>query len=212
LNEIDAERFPGTKIFGNALSMARIAELPESSLDATLLVVKQNGPVISVNRIGDGVIIIKNKDGRIQYDTPKFGNNMPAYLHYDWKSEYRQAYIKEAKTVSYTTNIKNNGKWGVPEIENHDLFTFLCSEIYLYDTSDIEYILICSDGLESFQDANKKPIPVETVIDQLTDFKSYAGKFITRRLETFLNKFCVENGWKHYDDLSVAGICVGNLV
>lgn len=211
LNEIDEYSFPDLKIFGNALSMARIAELPESSLDATLLVVKKNGPIIDVARAGDGVIIIKYKNGTVQYDSPKFGNNMPNYLHYNWKPEYRQAYVKEAKTVSYTTNIKNNGNWGVPTVEHEDMLEFLRANLYYYDTSDIEYILICSDGLESFQDANKKPIPLEIVIDQLTDFKSYAGKFITRRLETFLNKFCTENGWKHYDDLSVAGIYVGDL-
>jgi hypothetical protein len=75
----------------------------------------------------------------------------------------------------------------------------------LYTTTNIEWIALMSDGVHSFQDANKKEIDYTTIVKTLTDFKTNTGDFVKRRLNRF-TKECKKLQWTHYDDVSLAAI------
>ena len=52
-------------------------------------------------------------------------------------------------------------------------------------------------------------MPFWRVAEHLVGVKTFAGAFLARRCRRFLSRFCVENGWGHYDDFGVAGIWLG---
>lgn len=196
--------FPCEEILADADFMAKAAYLPRSALDATLLMAVQVDEGIKVFQIGDGVVAARHRNSNISYFSPHYTENMPYYLNYIGK--YEAEYIANAK-VRLAAGLKSSsGKW-----DSYPLFerSLNLVETYTFESSEYDLIMIMSDGVESFQRKdNGQPIPVEDVLDQLFCIKGYSGEFITRRCNKFLQKFCVDNGWIHYDDFSVAGIYI----
>jgi hypothetical protein len=201
--------FPAIKIVTDALAMARQCLLPSSSLDATLVGAVRDEDTVNTFRIGDGVIAVRYKEGGFLYSTVKFGNNMPSYLRYTIDPKNQEQYISEAKTIQTTYNTKTNGKWDDPEVHEFELDTYNLLGVMSFNTKEVDMVLIFSDGVESFVDANNQPVPLEKVLDQMFAISVTTGKFLTRRCNAFFNKFCVENKWKNTDDFSAAGLYVG---
>jgi len=76
-----------------------------------------------------------------------------------------------------------------------------------FDPSTYDLVMLFSDGVHTFQHSDTlTPINFLEVVDHLMDIKSFTGEFVTRRCRSFLNRFCVKNGWHHNDDLGVAAI------
>ena len=85
---------------------------------------------------------------------------------------------------------------------------------FTFSKHTFDMIMICTDGVSSFRKTepelgHSKPTPTKDVIQQITKIKSTKGEFVTRRMKSFLSKFCVTNGWDHADDVTVAGIYMG---
>lgn len=203
------EHFGEISIVGDAYNMALHAHFDRRALDGTLIRAVQlpSGEVI-VHQAGDGVVAARNRDtGLIRYHTTKFGNNMPYYLSYLLDLNERDRYFSMAKTVEVVHARQTEDGWKEHSLElplNRETKT--AQEFRFTPENDL--VLIMSDGAESFQDREGQPVPVEKIVEQLFDVKSFEGEFLVRRCNRFLTKFCAERGWKHNDDFSVAGIYI----
>jgi hypothetical protein len=204
------DSFPAIKITADALAMARQCLLPSTALDATLVgaIHDKQKSNVTMFRYGDGVMAARYKNGNIFYSTVKFGNNMPSYLRYILSPKDMKQYISEAVTVEETGNNRRDGKWSDAKVTETKLDGNLLYSNALI-TSDVDMVLIFSDGIESFIDANNQPVPLENILDQMFAISVTTGKFLTRRCKAFFDKFCVENKWKNTDDFSAAGLYVG---
>ena len=201
-------RFPVVKAVTEAKVMARMAWLPPESVDATLILAIRDKENLRIFRYGDGVIAIKPKDGSIWYQTVKYGGNKPFYPNYLTSERRWSEAVEEIKTMDMIT-----GSIGLPpdipttwELSSSpEQYQRIQDPEFLYEWKDVDTVLVFSDGVESFHQRGR-PIPLEDVLEQIFNFKSCAGRFLTRRCRRFFDKFCVENGWKNIDDFSVAGI------
>lgn len=213
--------FPALALITDAAAKARASDLPKEALDATLITAVRNGNVVHVRQTGDGVVVAKKRNGKLQYTSLKFGNNAPYYLSYLLSEGRRQSLLSpehaapenkaEAGLLTLTEGTFSEECWKTNSIPTQltysdDLGVTNVCRSFEFDASDTEFVLILSDGAESFQLKDGTPVPLEQVLEQICAIKGLAGEFIVRRCNRFLQSFCVERGWKHYDDLSVAGI------
>lgn len=171
--------------------------LAPEALDATLLVVQETvqGDVEAVVR-GDGIVVARRRDGRVQHWSVSFTHNAPAYLSYLLSTERLGTYLAAAglRLINgLEPNLADPGD----------------SVRQRFSRAEYDMVLIMSDGAESFQKRQGTcfvSVPLEDVIAQVMDFKIVGPGFIKRRMGRFLTKFCPENGWHHNDDFTVAGI------
>jgi hypothetical protein len=200
--------FPRDKILSEALGMVRQIAIPKMALDATLLAGTLEGRYFRTFQTGDGVIVCRMRDGSLRYYQTRFGANMPYYLSYGLDTDRQLAYLEAAKTVTLTTNRFEPGVgWGTPAERVENLDEFRSCQTHIFGRDEVETVLLLSDGAESFmRKGTTESIPLEAVIEQVSAFKNYGGDFITRRLNAFLERYCVQEGWVHNDDFSCAGI------
>lgn len=192
---------------------AQIMNLPQQSLDATLLAAFNNEyGSIHVFLCGDGVVIAQRPDNNFDYYIIEYNNNTPAYLSYTLDQDRYKAYFAqqngaEGKMTRYSPFFP------VPIVYN--LWTKHCCPNNFFTTltftqKDTKLVMLVTDGILSFQrkteDGTHEHIEVKEVIEQLLDIKSFTGNFMARRCQKFLKTFCKENGWFHTDDLAVAAI------
>lgn len=177
-------------------------------LDATLLCCYDDGEFIKVNCAGDGAIVIKFQDGHIWYCEIDY-NGAPGYLSYLLKPENKKKYVETfggIRTVKlYIDGVQQ--KYVTTSCVETDPFF----EKFSFKKSDVDYVMVASDGINSFTastDAGPVPVSPIDVVAKLADIKSLHGEFIARRLKFFLKKECPALGWNHSDDLSIAAIAV----
>jgi len=206
----------GTTVAGCVAEQLRLLDLPINSMDATLLVAFEFNEKIYFYAYGDGYYQIKYKNQDIHFGTTKFNSNAPYYLSY-WSNPQRNIdYInKFGNEVETITGSYTDGE------ENCELKTETVDLSFSHETDvkfpipidELEYIMIMSDGVESFQDYSNLPAsPIETaeIIKELSSFKNTKGKFITRRTNAAIKKF-MKQDIDHYDDLSVAGMYMDRI-
>lgn len=180
---------------------------PQESLDATLLVAEEVGDEIVVRMYGDGVILTRTREGIVSYTTVDFEQNAPYYLSYaiGQGTSNREALYRSVCTSKTTVHRRRvDGVWQEPLTETGPIGDVEQRRVYPKENFDL--VLVCSDGVKSFTNATGE-VPFEQVLDHMLTFKSLHGEFLTRRLK-FFEKTCREQGWSHYDDLSVAGIYI----
>lgn len=175
---------------------------PSQALDATLMVAQETETDIIVRMYGDGVLATRTRDGIVSYTSLEFDGNSPYYLNYLTKAGRHQAFRDMCKTVQVTHRRRVDGVWQSPLEETNLIGDIELSRIY--SKANYDLVLLLSDGAKSFVKGGN-PVPVEDVLDQVFAFKGLKGEYLTRRLN-FFEKFCREQGWRHKDDLSVAGI------
>jgi hypothetical protein len=205
------EDLDGYDVARTAWKMARQAGLGSRSIDATLIRAVKLDDEIIVHQAGDGIVAARERaTGRLVYYSASFGSNMPYYMSYclDPTGELLR-YFAMAKTADFITGVQENPPaWSERITHSCQIAAANMVREFHFDER-FDLVLIMSDGAESFQQANGTPVPVEDVLDQFFQIKSFVGEFITRRCNRFLGKFCAEKGWTHADDLSVAGIYAG---
>jgi hypothetical protein len=195
-------------ILASAEQMINSARLPSSALDATLLMAYPDQNVIRVVQTGDGVIAGRRKDGSLFYESLEFSGNAPRYLSYDLTPTKREAFEREGQTLTAERGFRGtNGEWLPADRLVVPTTQARLSEFHL---NDWDLVLLFSDGAMSLCTPQGLAVPISEVLDQIFDFKGYAGKFISRRCGTFFSRFCVERGWKNTDDFSCAGIYCGD--
>jgi hypothetical protein len=197
--------------------MANSINLPPQCLDATLMVAYQDGDQVHIVISGDGVVILRMRDSQ-EFFTYRysFSNNVPGYLSYTLDPQRLETFFDPPYDFPDPTGVRTLEKtwgWGKPRYEAtsldpQDLNSFFV-EISVH-SSIIDLVMICSDGVESFQERQEngslEPVHFMEVAEQLSQIKKPRGEFVTRRMQKFLGSFCKKNNWTHSDDLAVAGI------
>lgn len=196
-----------TGVLQLASHMSDAAKLPRESLQATLLTADfHEDKGWTVYRAGDGLIVYRFTDGRVAYNTIAYDNNIPAYLSYLLNEEDHRAFLGTVSGITSTIcERESNGRWGQRDTFREE--ARIGGDIGY--PVDVDLVLLFSDGIESFQDRDGALVPVESILDELLSIKNFKGQFLSRRCGSFLSRTCVERGWKHADDFSVAGIYVG---
>lgn len=208
LFEMDGREHGG--LLSTAQLMRQAAYLPQQCLDATLIRAMIVDDQIKVHQSGDGIVAARHRASQeLQFVSRHFGENMPYYLSYRLNPNEELKYLERAKTWSQDAGGRcfpsTVGNWQTATDADQPLKRDLLVTEYRFGP-EYDLVLIMTDGAESFQTLGGDPVELTAVLDQLFDIKGYEGAFITRRCNRFLGKFCTEQGWKHTDDISVAGI------
>lgn len=180
-------------------------ELDPHALDATLLMARETSESdAEVFVCGDGVVVARRRDGT-GYDfwTLSFNLNAPEYLSYRLDTDRYAEYQKAGGGV-----LTVSGK--CPPVG--DCLQARVQGVHfsrVFPRAVYDVVLVMSDGAESFQKRDGTrlvPVPLTDVLDQVLDLKVLTPGFLRRRMGKFLGKFCVANGWQHYDDFAVGGL------
>lgn len=179
-------------------------------LDATLLMAFQAEREIRVFVTGDGVVAAR-KRGSVEYHywAVRYPSGAPGYLSYLLDPKRLAVFIGQTegtRLVEHYTGPRDEirnirvpwGAWGP-------------AWTLQLDPAEYDLVAVMSDGAESFQreeGGRLVPVPLWDVLDQVMSVKGAKGQFITRRLNRFLTRFCVKNGWQHYDDFGVAALAI----
>jgi hypothetical protein len=220
------DEFPGPPGQGaepyhhGAISAARahaaLLGLSDRSLDATLLTAVVRGPAWHIAIYGDGVVAVKDRQGRISIHSVSFAEGYPDYPNYDADPARRWAFLARTgnRRMIETVVLEPDGSVG-----ERQLSTEPGSEGYYHDTGEVagcEWIAVLSDGAHSFTRPlasdgapARESVSLPEVLAELLAFKSATGVFVQRRVQRFQQQ-CEQRGWQHHDDLSVGVIYLGD--
>lgn len=136
--------------------------------------------------LGDGVVHFKINEDTYTYII-MWDDNMPFYLHYDVNKDVfnNQKTIKKYKNGVLYETIKDSLKYFILDIND----------------SNIEYILVATDGIEQIK-KNNTYIDILDIISNLTSFKSIKGSFLKRRCIRALKNYTNEDV-KLIDDIGI---------
>jgi len=206
--------------FGNSFDPERAAwtadgwreaiRLSPSALDATLLMAFEltDRKKVRVVVVGDGVVAARYRDtGKYDYWAIRYPSGAPGYLTYLLDQERQQVFLAQTQgkrtieTVMEGKSSLQEEDWSLrgPAWQRH------------FETDQYDLIAVMSDGAESFQrfqGTSLEAIPLSEVLDQVMSVKGCTGEFMHRRINRFLTRFCLDNGWQHYDDFSVAALAL----
>ena len=182
-------------------------------LDATLLTAVCGKQKTKIVCWGDGVVVVKKKDGTSRIIEIEASDGYPSYLSYHFYQDRIMDMRRAEKNIIVRDyHLESNGIFYSPVITLQEFFT---PYVETLDTQELEFVLLMSDGVQSFyntdsNDHGRKAQPVSfiTIVKELMAFKNFQGEFVQRRFNKVLKEANV-NQWEHYDDLSVAGIFIG---
>lgn len=197
-----SDTFPSLVIH-EAAAMARQAMLPRQSLDATLLVAtRAPGAGVQVFQAGDGIVAARRRSGDFEFSAIEFSKGIPLYLSYLLSGEARARFDAEEQSMTIETGGPGRAEFLWPQAP-------AVSRLLTFDAAIYDLVLLLSDGAQSFVERDGRAVPLPTVLAQVFDFKNLTGQFLARRCGRFLSSYCAEQGWRHADDFSVAGIYLG---
>jgi len=182
--------------------------LETSSFDATLWIALVSGSNVFVMGWGDGVVI-QNRKRIIQVTKYEYESNAPYYLSYGLSHQRQIDYADEfADSKIFCSDMAiSNGKKECYTQERKCDAPFL---LYMdRSESPLISISICSDGVNSYQDAENKQIPLGEISTDYVAYKNYTGEFVKRRMSR-LRKDCEKAGLHHIDDVFCATIYMGD--
>ena len=171
----------------NAEQQAIMHGLHPTCIDATLYTLRVVNNCLFANVWGDGVLVVQQHD-RVDCWETDFPSGYPAYPSYCLSTVRNEEFVKRnSKDV-----IRGRG--------------------VIYATSVVQWAAVFSDGVFSFKrpvENGWEPVPWEEVVAELTAFKNFQGKFVTRRMKRFF-KDAAKKGWCWDDDVSMAAIHFGS--
>ena len=201
--------------------------LIDMSLDCTLLIAISKSYIVDgqkknksvVLAYGDGDIVFNFNDGSTVINSVDFPCGAPFYLNYFLNKDRKKDYI--AKFEPDVVVITHEFPHGYLNTEDTIVTT---SESFLIDNNyknaftkswyleNLKSIILFSDGVRSFEcvkDGSNFPVEDLKVIRELIFFKNLSDNFIKRRVNFFHKKTTIPLNWKHFDDMSEAGIVLG---
>ena len=214
------------EILGLARNSVTELSLDPRCLDATLLMAwkctdtseSEDGVIgVRVRMRGDGVIAARCRDGTFNIFEIDHERGAPRYLNYDGDPSRLEGYMAKFGDTSrcrvYSSDIAEidppTRGWITEyggEFNGHPQDSF-------FPASDFDLVVLMSDGVLSFQrvvetDTSRtlERVPVEQVVEQVLAVKGTKGRFMERRCNKFLTKFCESERWQHADDFSAAAI------
>jgi hypothetical protein len=175
-------------------------QIDKTALFSTLSIIHSRNKVTDIEIYNDGFCIIKHENEIYVYRI-YYQENWPYYLLYT-QSDLQYTKLNNTKIVELAVLDENF------EINSFDKFEYDYTHIFkyrLFNTSNIKYVLIASDGIEQFKRKNEY-IPYIDIIKEICGFKSLAGEFLKRRMKTLMKDYEKE-GIYPADDVSIGGIC-----
>jgi hypothetical protein len=168
-------------------------------MDATFISACINDEYIHIYSRGDGCFFIKYFDSSYDLINLVYPSGCPNYISYDLSLDRKKVYMENIKTGLLQVYI------------NDKLFKETNEDGYSHCaiTKDVEFVAVMSDGIHSFTDLNNKSVDYKDVVKELLSFKGFNGQFVERRFQGF-ERFCKQNNWKHYDDVSLAVLYAGD--
>jgi len=180
-------------------SMARALFLPDPALDATILVAVIVDGLIYTIQYGDGYIVHKepSKTTMTYYQYPF---NAPFYHHYTSKYDYEKTYLLNFASEKISDSGFDEDVYDhVKQSDRHVRSRYIDSlEVGTHTIS------LMSDGVDTFFQGNDR-IELDSVLDDIINFKNTNGEFVKRKLKMYLHKNA-KNNIQHYDDISLATI------
>ena len=202
-----------TPIIINLENICKSLRYDTNCLDATLLTAVCGKQKTKIICWGDGVIVVKKKDGTSRIIEIEASDGYPSYLSYNfYKDRIMDMRRAEKNIIVRDYHLESNGIFYAPVTTLQEFFTPYVLEM---NTEDLKFVLLMSDGVQSFYNVNPddcgrkaQPVSFITIVKELMAFKNFQGEFVQRRFNKVLKEANV-NQWEHYDDLSVAGIYLG---
>lgn len=186
-------------VLSSAVAASKVMSLGD--LLSTLIIAFKANDQVHVYMYGDGYIVYKRKSDSAQIIIKvTFNKNAPYYMWYCLNPD--RFVIHDADLVeSHYENGEFFGRVGISR--EHQLS-------YLFDCSDLEYIGILTDGVDSFVSNKPKEdslfgsnISDINAIKHLFDFKNTNGDFVKRRMNRFVKQI-QNDGFLFGDDMSCA--------
>lgn len=190
-----------------------ILNLPEESLDATLLSTYVKGEQYHLLMCGDGVCVKTRYDGIMEVILIEYPSNAPLYPNYNLNQARKERYITafSLKRKIVTWQLRSGIIENLTENEDQS------GSFYQEDgfCKNYKSISLMSDGVGSFYELlntgtskNENQILLNEVLKKLIDFKGFQDEFVDNRLQKF-RKDCKKINWFHDDDVSLATIYFG---
>lgn len=196
-----------TAVIQEASVVSDILKLPIECLDCTLLIIRFDSIGFVVEVIGDGCVVARNRNVTLKTRRVMYKDSMPFYLSYELNIERKNRYEELCMKKYGSTRNKIHENTFCSEIDIDDWPFYYPSTCYFYP-DHYDFIGIMSDGVESFVHSKTgHKISADEIIKKLTLFKNHNGEFIQRRVKRAIKELEAE-GYKHYDDISFAGIFI----
>lgn len=190
-----------------ALSWAELLGLSPQAVDATLLTAHLDGEELVVGCSGDGVVCLQTAEGALDVYSVSYPGGYPLYPAYAHQPARLRALAdaglarREVTRLRAATGERLRPAHATPGVE--------LTEVFVVSAAGYRFVSLFSDGVHSFLDSGRaEAVPLEAVLPQLVSFKNTRGAFVGRRMKGFL-KDCVQKGWRHGDDLSLAALHLG---
>jgi hypothetical protein len=193
----------GLSIADSAHSITRDLDLPDESMDATLIVSYYDKVTnsIFINFYGDGYVVTLNKDDFMEIIYIKYDREMPFYLSYEAVALFRN--LEKYKSFKINQQIC---KMVEDEVSLIEYKPGISRHTIRLPLDYMKCVLLASDGLGSFV---KKidPADIQSICKMFLHYPVKNGEFLKRTMIFQLKKLEKE-GIHHYDDLSIGAYLV----
>jgi serine/threonine protein phosphatase PrpC len=186
----------GNQLIGYARQIVSKMQLPDSVLDATVLLAVVQAEYVIIYVYGDGCLLLKDWDGYVKSIEIAFTHNAPYYLTYWNEPEGQRQY---AKYDSHPLVL-------IDSIDGRSALKPFASElIFRFPFSQYQTIAIASDGVTQCIDTYQRfALPLDgELANQLLNFQHTDDHFVADHLQQLLEGYA-KQGIYPADDLSIA--------
>ncbi len=184
----------GQQLIDNALDITEKLQLPDSVLDATVMLAFLYQDTIMVYIYGDGCLLFKDHDGNLGTIEIAFTHNAPYYLTYWYDKERQQNYAKCGPNPLLLIDSVNGQSEPKP---------FQKQLTFCFPLKKFKVVAIASDGASQCVDTRQNTfIPLYDVATHLLAFENQTNEFVKRHTESALKDYAVQ-GIYPADDLSI---------
>ncbi len=190
------------KVASKASAAANNLGAANTLLDATLMIVFMMNNQVYIYVFGDGAIFYTTKSGDFSIINISYSHNAPYYPVYQ---------IDESRDKQYRMKSMNDFKISESSKTSQKENIYEPTEL-VFPVSELSSLLIATDGVSSFYDTkNSKPVKIDSIAKELSDFKNTKGDFIKRRIKRILKKGAATEIY-NMDDLAVGAMILEKSV
>lgn len=200
----DLRRLIGELTIKNAQKVIRSLGLPDSSLDATLLItVAAEDNTMLTFFYGDGSIHMTSEGQTVSYDV-SYPSGAPYYLSYLLDVDRNNMYFEKFGDVLI---VEGTGLSKNLNVVDSSIDMSIKNDSPAYEEENVELVTIMSDGIETFEYLKVSDESLPTEIAEMAVFKSTGGEYVKRKMIWLASKNA-KKGIVHTDDFSMASICL----
>ena len=197
-----------------------VARVFENELAVPVLGAPVVVPAIQTGTMGDGFIVARYCDENVfRIFKISYPDEYPLYPSIYANNERHRAYANagHGKSELITCQLAN-GEYSREENLREGWYDFGDMGVFqhTFNAPEFDLVLLFSDGLDHFYELietdtsrSRQDVPWQDVLKLFLDIKNTTPGFLKRRFNKFL-KDCKKRNWFNADDISVAGIYVGD--